>query len=110
VCHFFTFARRITNFLSSHFKADGFDWAIQDGMSAGQTVGHVHLHVLPRWFGDLPSPGDWYRRLKLPIVTSSAGIIDSDVRPHLSGAELNTVVTSLRAAAQKRGLARSLAT
>jgi bis(5'-adenosyl)-triphosphatase len=99
VCHFFTLVRRITDFLSSNFKADGFDWAIQDGMSAGQTVGHVHLHVIPRWFGDLPSPGDWYRRLNLPIATNSAGAIDSDVRPRLSDAELNTVVTSLRAAA-----------
>jgi bis(5'-adenosyl)-triphosphatase len=99
VCHFFIFARKITDFLSSHFKADGFDWALQDGMSAGQTVGHVHLHMIPRWFGDLPSPGDWYTRLQLPIGTNSACVIDSNIRPRLSDIELNTIVTSLRAAA-----------
>ena len=99
VCYFFIFARRITEFLLSQFKADGFDWTIQDGMSAGQTVGHVHLHVIPRWLNDLPSPGDWYARLKLPIVTNTDGVIDSEVRPRLSRAELNAIVTSLRAAA-----------
>ncbi|MBW0010761.1 MAG: HIT family protein, partial [Pseudonocardiales bacterium] len=70
MCRFFAFARRITGFLLAHFTAEGFDWAIQDGVSAGQTVGHVHLHVIPRWPGDLPSPGDWYSRLRLPITTS----------------------------------------
>jgi bis(5'-adenosyl)-triphosphatase len=104
VCHFFVFARRITEFLSSYFKADGFDWTLQDGMSAGQTVGHVHLHVIPRWLGDLPSPGDWYTRLKSPIDTDPNDAIDSDLRPRLSDTELNTIVTSLRVAATEVGV------
>ena len=104
VCHFFTFARRVTDFLLSHFKADGFDWTIQDGMSAGQTVGHVHLHVIPRWPDDLPSPGDWYERLRLPIATKPNGVIDSTVRPLLNHSELNTIVTSLRSAATEVGI------
>lgn len=104
VCRFFIFAHRVTKFLLAHFKADGFDWTIQDGVSAGQTVGHVHLHVIPRWVGDLPSPGDWYSRLELPITSSRDGIIDSEARPRLSDAELNKIVASLRAAAAEVGI------
>ncbi|HET9257336.1 MAG TPA: HIT family protein [Pseudonocardiaceae bacterium] len=85
VCRLFMFARRITEFLLSRFNADGFDWTIQDGTSAGQTVDHVHLHVIPRQPRDLPSPGDWHTR-----------VIDSHLRQPLSDAELNVIVTSLR--------------
>ena len=95
VCHLFLFARRVTDFLSAHFQADGFDWTIQDGASAGQTVGHVHLHVVPRRPEDLLSPGGWYMRLRSPI--------DSEARPRLSNSELNRIVTVLRSAATEAG-------
>ncbi len=35
---------------------DGFNFGINDGVAAGQTVPHVHLHVIPRYHGDLPDP------------------------------------------------------
>jgi len=104
ICRFFTFAGKVTNFLMFHFKAEGFDWAIQDGMSAGQTVSHLHLHVLPRWSGDLPSPGDWYSRLKLPIIANLQNTTDSEGRTRLHETDLRKVVAALRAAATGYGL------
>lgn len=103
-CRFFMFARKVTEFLVAHFKAEGFDWTIQDGLSAGQTIGHVHLHVIPRWSGDLPSPGSWYSRLKLPIATDLNGVIDSEARPRLSEADLRKIVASLGVAAAEAGI------
>ena len=38
--------------------------AVQDGPDAGQTVNHVHVHVLPRKPGDLPDNDDVYKRLE----------------------------------------------
>jgi bis(5'-adenosyl)-triphosphatase len=35
-----------------HFKGQSLTLAIQDGPYAGQTVPHVHIHVLPRKPGD----------------------------------------------------------
>lgn len=35
-----------------HFRAPALTLALQDGPAAGQTVAHVHLHVLPRREGD----------------------------------------------------------
>lgn len=35
------------------FGADGANLLINDGKAAFQTVGHVHLHVLPRKHGDI---------------------------------------------------------
>ena len=40
-----------------------FTVAVQDGPEAGQTVPHVHVHVIPRTPGDLPRPDDVYMRM-----------------------------------------------
>ena len=81
------------------YGADGFDWTIQGGESAGQTVDHLHLHVIPRKRGDLPSPGDWYPRLR----ASESEAIDSELRPHLTDTELLDAVLRLRDAADRLG-------
>lgn len=35
---------------------DGYNIGINDGAAAGQTVAHLHLHVIPRYEGDVPDP------------------------------------------------------
>ena len=35
---------------------DGFTIGVNDGAAAGQTVAHVHVHVIPRHQGDVPDP------------------------------------------------------
>jgi bis(5'-adenosyl)-triphosphatase len=101
---FVLFARRITRFLHRAFTADGFDWTVQDGASAGQTVLHLHLHVIPRVSGDLPDPGDWYPALIASDTAQAAalgeianGQIDSRARPRLTPAEHAQVTAYLRA-------------
>jgi len=36
--------------------ADGFNLGINDGPAAGQTVPHLHMHLIPRHHGDVPDP------------------------------------------------------
>lgn len=35
---------------------DGFNIGINDGAAAGQTVMHLHIHLIPRYTGDMPDP------------------------------------------------------
>ena len=35
---------------------DGYNIGINVGEAAGQTVAHAHLHVIPRYRGDVPDP------------------------------------------------------
>ena len=35
---------------------DGYNIGINDGAAAGQTIDHLHLHVIPRYEGDVPDP------------------------------------------------------
>ena len=37
-------------------KADGYNVGFNSGRAAGQTVMHVHVHVIPRYRGDMPDP------------------------------------------------------
>ena len=34
----------------------GFNVGINDGQAAGQTVSHAHVHIIPRYQGDVPDP------------------------------------------------------
>ncbi len=35
---------------------DGFNVGVNVGPSAGQTIWHVHVHLIPRYCGDVPEP------------------------------------------------------
>jgi diadenosine tetraphosphate (Ap4A) HIT family hydrolase len=42
--------------LEREFAPDGYTIGINDGRAAGQTVPHVHLHLIPRHHADVPDP------------------------------------------------------
>jgi diadenosine tetraphosphate (Ap4A) HIT family hydrolase len=42
--------------LDIEFHPNGYNIGINDGPAAGQTVPHLHLHLIPRYLGDLPDP------------------------------------------------------
>lgn len=42
--------------LDREFKPQGYNIGINDGEAAGQTVPHVHIHLIPRYDGDQPDP------------------------------------------------------
>jgi diadenosine tetraphosphate (Ap4A) HIT family hydrolase len=42
--------------LEEEFKPDGYNIGINDGATAGQTVPHLHMHLIPRYEGDLEDP------------------------------------------------------
>jgi diadenosine tetraphosphate (Ap4A) HIT family hydrolase len=42
--------------LEKRFKPDGFNVGINIGSKAGQTIEHVHIHLIPRYKGDVDDP------------------------------------------------------
>ncbi|KAL1537495.1 bis(5'-adenosyl)-triphosphatase [Salvia divinorum] len=53
-------AQKIGRQLESYHKATSLTLAIQDGPQAGQTVPHVHIHILPRKGGDFEKNDEIY--------------------------------------------------
>jgi diadenosine tetraphosphate (Ap4A) HIT family hydrolase len=37
-------------------RPDGFNIGINDGEAAGRTIHHLHIHLIPRFKGDVPNP------------------------------------------------------
>lgn len=60
----FTTVQSVSNAVKKHFKGTSLTIAIQDGKEAGQTVQHVHVHILPRRAGDIPNNDDIYHELE----------------------------------------------
>ena len=53
-------AHRCAPKLEAHFGASAVTFAVQDGAAAGQTVPHVHIHLLPRRLGDFERNDEVY--------------------------------------------------
>ncbi len=47
---------RSKEILDEEFGPDGYNIGINDGVTAGQTVMHVHIHLIPRYKGDSNDP------------------------------------------------------
>lgn len=42
--------------LERELRPAGYNVGINDGLAAGQTVHHLHIHLIPRYEGDRPDP------------------------------------------------------
>jgi len=89
---FFRTAKMAQLILMKAFETNAFDWSLQEKMEAGQTIEHLHLHIVPRIRNDLVHPGHWY-----PLIhRNDPEIIDSLLRPRLSIDDLEIIIHKLK--------------
>lgn len=48
----FVAVKRIAQALAKTFTPDGFSYGINEGITTGQAVEHLHIHIVPRFNGD----------------------------------------------------------
>ncbi|HKZ46794.1 MAG TPA: HIT domain-containing protein [Thermodesulfobacteriota bacterium] len=99
-CEMVIFSRECIRILMKTFGVNGFNWTIQEGKEAGQTISHFHLHLIPRKVNDLPHPGEWY-----PILQQQEErIIDSESRQRLTPSEVRQIVSEIKRVATEMQL------
>jgi diadenosine tetraphosphate (Ap4A) HIT family hydrolase len=47
---------QVKNIVANKFSPDGFNIGVNIGVNAGQTINHVHIHLIPRYAGDVEEP------------------------------------------------------
>ena len=61
--HIFILLRDVKKILLEKFKPDGFNIGINNWTDAGQTIEHAHIHIIPRYNGDLKDPRGGVRNI-----------------------------------------------
>lgn len=66
------FCKKMLNHVGTHKKPDAYNIGANDGEAAGRTVHHLHIHLIPRFYGDvkncaggirhiIPEMGDYHK-------------------------------------------------
>lgn len=54
--------------IDNELKPEGYNIGVNIGEAAGQTVFHLHIHIIPRYSGDVDNPRGGIRNFKKPLV------------------------------------------
>lgn len=52
----FRVADEVRQIVDERYHPDGYNLGVNVGEAAGQSIFHVHLHLIPRYAGDVPNP------------------------------------------------------
>src|SRR3989338_5809518 len=59
----FSLLREAKKIIQEKYKPDGFNIGINDGEVAGRTIHHLHMHLIPRYAGDIGNPRGGVRNI-----------------------------------------------
>ncbi len=48
--------KNVKKILDDSIHPDGYNLGVNQGLASGQSVMHLHVHLIPRHFGDIPNP------------------------------------------------------
>ena len=90
--------------LDRSHKPDGYNVGFNAGEAAGQTIHQLHLHVIPRYTGDLPDPRGGIRnvfpdkgnylatpRQSEALITPTSGGLHRELRKHFSDENIDRI-------------------
>jgi diadenosine tetraphosphate (Ap4A) HIT family hydrolase len=49
--------------IEKEFKPDGYNIGLNEGIAAGRSIDHFHLHIIPRYTGDVANPRGGIRHI-----------------------------------------------
>jgi diadenosine tetraphosphate (Ap4A) HIT family hydrolase len=68
IAAFYELIKKVKTLLDKDFRPDGYNIGININEAAGQTIFHLHIHLIPRYNGDVNNPRGGVRNLKKALV------------------------------------------
>jgi len=65
--HLYGIINQAKEMLDMKYKPAGYNIGVNCGDSAGQTILHFHLHIIPRYKNDVENPRGGIRNIKKPL-------------------------------------------
>ena len=59
----FALVKQVKDLLQKKFDPQGINVGVNCGEVAGQTIFHAHVHIIPRYHGDVPNPRGGVRNI-----------------------------------------------
>lgn len=84
IADLFCTVQQIGNIVQKEYKAEALTVACQDGPAAGQTIPHVHVHILPRRFTDFGGQNDQV----YPILEEAEGRLPQQLKSVAEGTKV----------------------
>jgi len=67
--------KNLSSFLATEFKTTAFNIGINNGIEAGQTIAHAHIHIIPRYKDDVKDPRGGVRN----ILPDTSGYLNKTI-------------------------------
>jgi len=58
----------VKDYLDEHYEPHGYNVGVNVHEAAGQTIFHMHIHIIPRHIGDVEDPRGGIRNIKDQLV------------------------------------------
>ncbi len=52
----FELIKKVKEIVDKEFNPDGYNIGVNEGRAAGKTIDHLHIHLIPRYEGDVENP------------------------------------------------------
>jgi len=59
----YIFLKDVKNILDKKHSPDGYNIGVNDGKAAGRSIDHLHIHLIPRYLGDVEEPKGGVRHI-----------------------------------------------
>lgn len=61
-------SHKVKEIIDQKYKPDGYNVGVNVDIAGGQTIMHLHMHIIPRFNGDIEDPRGGVRRIKKQLV------------------------------------------
>lgn len=59
----YVLSKRAKKIIDAQFHPDGYNIGVNDGEAGGRTIHHCHIHLIPRYLGDVAEPRGGIRHI-----------------------------------------------